>query len=114
MNIFTVCTVIAVYILRSVYLAYYDCTLFVDFFRSYDSSSDQSSKQSNLISMSQANWRRHNCFDLAFSIMGGASGVAGGAAAPLCPMPCPPGLPPNRRDKKLYVPSSSFPSIVAA
>jgi len=34
-----------------------------------------------------------------------------GATAPLCPMPCPPAA--SRRDKKLYVPSSPFPSIVA-
>ena len=37
-----------------------------------------------------------------------------GAAAPLCPMPCPSPAAPSRRKKKLYVPSRPFPSIVAA
>jgi len=50
--------------------------------------------------------------DYLFMNMVVTSGVAGGSC-PLCPMPCP-RLPPSSREKKLYVPSRSFPSIVAA
>jgi len=47
--------------------------------------------------------------------MGGASGVAGGQLPPCALCPASPGYPPpSRRKKKLYVPSSPFPSIVAA
>jgi len=45
--------------------------------------------------------------------MGGASGVAEGAAASPMPYALPPAVP-SRREKKLYVPTRPFPSIVVA
>jgi len=49
---------------------------------------------------------------LVMPLMGGASGVAGGAAP--CALFPAPRLPLSRRDEKLHVPSRPFPSIVAA
>ena len=53
------------------------------------------------------------CRTVRYRGLGGASGVAGGQL-PLCPMRCPRLPPSSCREKKLYVPSRPFSSIVAA